>query len=495
MALALVALLVIAVTGYGWSVTQGMTSGFAATDVLSAGAGGNEPDDGSRDILVVGMDSRTDAHGHPLSKEQMKLLRAGSDKGELNTDTLILLHIPNDGTKAWGLSIPRDSFVNIPGFGQHKINSAFQRAKTASKRQLIAQGVKDPAEIERRSNGAGARTLIATVEGLTGRTIDNYAAINLLGFYDITKAVGGVDVCLKHPVDDVKSHAKFRAGRQTVSGTSALAFVRQRHGLPRGDLDRVKRQQVFMASMVHKILSAGTLGSPGKLAALTDAVKKSVVLNSGWDLMGFAQQMSSLSGGDFKVQTIPVGSLSMPTPQDGVAVQVDPAKVRAFIQSFGGDNGDGGDAKPAPQTKAPKATVDVLNAGGKDGLAARVSDDLVSKGFAKGRVDSADGRPDTVIRHAPGDEASAESLAAMLPVHAVLSADSSLSAGQITVMLGKDYPANVPLRNAPPPKASPKASAKPKPSPSDGNGSSDGSSGPDGQDKALTAAGDVPCIN
>jgi LCP family protein required for cell wall assembly len=336
-AVSLVATSVLGLTGYAWAVLRDLSGRVVVTDVLSPGAGGTRPLDGAVDILLVGMDSRTDAQGNPLADEQRKLLRVDAADGEVNTDTIILVHIPTDTSKAVAISIPRDSFVDIPGYGQHKINSAYPRGKNVERQRLQARGAQDAAAIERRSNEAGAKVLIAAVEQLTGRTVDHYASVNLLGFYDITNAIGGVEVCLKHPVDDVKSHAKFPAGRQIISGRDALAFVRQRLGLPRGDLDRVVRQQVFLTGMTRKVLSAGTLSSPARLEGLIDAISRSVVLSKGWDIMAFAQRMSSLSGGQVQFRTIPVGSLALPTPEDGAAVEVDPVRVREFIGKLSGE--------------------------------------------------------------------------------------------------------------------------------------------------------------
>ena len=135
-----------------------------------------------------------------------------------------------------------------------------------------------------------------TVSNLSGIKIEHYAEVGLLGFVLLTDAVGGVDVCLNEAVDDEFSGAKFKAGRQTLNGPDALSFVRQRHGLPRGDLDRVVRQQVFMASIVNKVLSSGTLSSPTKLAELSSAVRRSVNLDGNLDPAQFAVQMQNLGG-------------------------------------------------------------------------------------------------------------------------------------------------------------------------------------------------------
>ncbi len=439
-ALAVVSLLMLSVTGYAWATLQGLVEGLTLTDVISEQAGGAEPPDGARDILLVGLDSRTDAQGNPLPKEMLRELRAGKDDGELNTDTLILVHIPNDGSKAVAVSLPRDSYVEIPGLGQHKINSAYARGKAVERSRLQGQGLTDPRELDMRSNQAGAKTLISTIERLTGRTIDNYAAINLLGFYQITKAVGGVDVCLKNPVNDIKSHANLPAGRQTISGTDALAFVRQRHGLPRGDLDRVVRQQVFMAGLARKVLSAGTLANPSKLRDLMDSVKKYIVLNQGWDVFGFAQELSGLTGGQIEFRTIPVGSLALRTPEDGVAVEVDPHQIRAFFAGLSGSVNIPEETTPDDAARNAEITVNVMNTTGTSGLAAGVSGALAEKGFTEGLVGNAAPRDSTVVRYATGEQDRGNRVAEALDGKVSTEVDPALTPGQVTVLLGSDYP-------------------------------------------------------
>src|SRR5437763_4192622 len=149
-----------------------------ASDLIDA----NRPANGATDILLVGMDSRTDAQGNPLDAQLLKQLNAGVSDGEENTDTLIMLHIPNDGSKAVAISLPRDSYVNIPGFGKHKINSAYARGKAVARKKLLDSGDTDAKDVELKSGQEGAKALIGTVEQLTGSGIDNYAPVNLLGF-------------------------------------------------------------------------------------------------------------------------------------------------------------------------------------------------------------------------------------------------------------------------------------------------------------------------
>jgi LCP family protein required for cell wall assembly len=340
---ALVSAAVVAAAGFGWYTYRTADQDVVRDDVIAAG----QPDDpvhlpSTRDlprteqtILLVGLDSRTDTHGDPLPQDVLDALRAGEADGEQNTDTMVVVHIPADPEKkAFALSLPRDSYVDIPGgFGTHKLNSAYARGKNDAAATLRAGGA-DDATVERQSTTEGRKTLIAAVSALTGLTIDHYAEIGLYGFSELTKAVGGVPVCLNERVRDSYSGADFPAGRQTLQGVNALKFVRQRHGLPGGDLDRVRRQQAFLAGVAHQVFSSGTLTSPTRISAMVDALTRSVVLDEDWDLMTFASQLATLTGDDIEFSTIPTGSIDLRTPSDGSAVEVDPAQVRAYVQNL-----------------------------------------------------------------------------------------------------------------------------------------------------------------
>ncbi|RSD10464.1 LCP family protein [Amycolatopsis eburnea] len=340
-AIGVVSTLVLAVTGYAWTQLSKLDAGIVTADVIppSAQIDGEdavpgEPLKVAQNILLVGIDARTDAYGNPLPQSVLDALHAGSgDDGGDTTDTMIVVHIPAGGAAATAISIPRDSYVDIAdGFGKHKINSAYSRAKNASMSGLRAQGLSG-AQLEVAANAAGARTAIRTVEKFTGLTINHYAAINLAGFDALSQAVGGVEVCLKEPVHDSYSGADFAAGPQTLSGAQALAFVRQRHGLQNGDLDRIARQQAFLSGMAKKVLNAGTFTDVSKLNSLVSAVQGAVVLDKGWDVLSFAQQLRGMTSGAIAFATIPVQSLSLATPSDGDAVKVDPAQVQQFVRT------------------------------------------------------------------------------------------------------------------------------------------------------------------
>ncbi|MEU4802892.1 LCP family protein [Actinosynnema sp. NPDC023587] len=426
-------------TGYAWSNFQSLTDNLTTTDVIGEGGGGERPADGSIDILMVGMDSRTDAKGNPLPQHVLDELQAGDETaGGLNTDTLILLHIPNDTGKAVAVSFPRDAYVKIAGgYGRHKINSAYGYAKNDAVTNLQKKGVTDPAQVEQESKKEGAKNLIDTVQDLTGVTVDHYAEINLVGFYDITKAVGGVDVCLNEATQDDFSGADFAAGPQTIEGRDALAFVRQRHGLLRGDLDRIVRQQVFMAGLAKKMLSAGTLSDPGKLRAMIDALTKSIVLDKNWDVLKFATQMKDLSGGNIEFETIPTGDPELITPEDGQAIEVIDSDVRKFFKKLNGDP-DAGTVATTTAVDPATVTVEVRNASGTPGLAGRVLQALVAKKYLDGGAANADPAVTSAVRYGKGGEAGANAVAETLG-GLNTAEDVDIPAGRVRVFVGSDY--------------------------------------------------------
>ncbi|MBP1163022.1 LCP family protein required for cell wall assembly [Rhodococcus sp. PvR044] len=436
-AVAAASVLVLLITGFAWRSVDALTSNLA-TARLELGDGGK---DGAVDILMVGTDSRTDAHGNPLSADELASLRAGEAEAD-NTDTIVLIRVPTDGGSATAVSIPRDSYVEVPGIGHSKINAAFGATRATEQQRLLDEGESED-EADKASTQAGREALIKSVANLTGITVDHYAEVGLLGFVLLTDAVGGVDVCLNNPVDEWMSGAKFPAGEQTLSGSNALSFVRQRHDLPRGDLDRIVRQQVFMASLVHEVISAKTLSNPGKLAQLSSAVQRSVVLDDDWDIIDFAKQLQGLAGGEVKFQTIPVVDLNAMTDYGESIVQVDPKAVRTFVAGLVGEHDSGSEATgtgEAPSIDTSKVTVDVSNDSGIGGLASRVSEALTEQGYVQGEVGNNTGTTVSTSRvlAADPDSDAAKAVAAALGGLTIVG-DSSLSAGTVKVLIAADY--------------------------------------------------------
>jgi LCP family protein required for cell wall assembly len=427
--------LVVVGTGMAWGTIRQFESGINHISAAALGGGG---DDGAIDILMVGLDSRTDAHGNPLSEEELATLRAGDDVST-NTDTIILIRIPNNGKSATAISIPRDSYVEAPGIGKTKINGVYGAVHLEKLKQLVEDQGVDPTVAEPQAAEAGREALIKTVAKLTGVTVDHYAEIGLLGFALITDALGGVDVCLKDPVYEPLSGADFPAGRQKLDGPQALSFVRQRHDLPRGDLDRVVRQQAFMAELAHQVISGKTLSSPSTLSRLQDAVQRSVVISSGWDIMDFIQQLQSLAGGNVAFATIPV------LQEDGWSddgtqsvVRVDPSQVKDFVSGLL-QNQDMG--KTAELAYSPdKTTADVVNDSDVNGLASSVSEVLTGKGFLPGVVGNNDGAKvsGSQVQAAKADDLGALAISKELGNLPIVES-GSVPPGSVRVVIAGDY--------------------------------------------------------
>ncbi|MGH3560323.1 MAG: LCP family protein [Mycobacterium sp.] len=428
------AIAVVLGTGVAWSQIRSFQDGIFHFSTLVLGGGG---EDGAIDILLVGMDSRTDAHGNALSAEELATLRAG-DEDATNTDTIILVRIPNNGKSATAISIPRDSYVAAPGLGKIKINGVYGQVKEDTRAGLVESGVA-PDEAEARGTEAGREALIKTVANLTGVTVDHYAEIGLLGFSLITDALGGVDVCLKEPVYEQLSGADFPAGWQRLDGPQALSFVRQRHDLPHGDLDRVRRQQAVMASLAHSVISGKTLSSPATLQRLQQAVQRSVVLSSGWDVVDFIKQLQKLAAGSVAFATIPVLDESG-WSDDGMhsVVRVDPGQVAGWVAGLLHDQDEG---KTEQLAYAPeKTTVNVFNDTDINGLAAAVSDVLSAKGFNTGAVGNNDAGHVTSsqVQAATAGDLGAQAVAKDLGGLPVVT-NGSIPPGSVRVVLADDY--------------------------------------------------------
>ena len=298
---------------------------------------------GDVNILLLGLDSRRDANGNSLPRKLLDYMHVGSSSeiGGYNTNTMIVIHIPADGKSAVAISIPRDDYVNIEGIGMQKIKEAYGLAKYESEKALLKAGVKNP-ELERRGRDAGRARTISTISTLFKIPIDHFAEVNLVGFYDLATALGGIQVCLKHAVNDSKySGGVFPAGIQTISGVDALKFVRQRHGLPNGDLDRTHRQQAFLTGVITKFRTQGIFGDISKLHSLLSVAEKDVVIDAGWDVLGFLPQAKALTGGHITFHTLPIEGYAM---RNGQAVNlIDIPTVQKFVHDL---------FYPAPVVKA-----------------------------------------------------------------------------------------------------------------------------------------------
>lgn len=404
---------ILAASGYAWASYQNFNSGLTRIDGVP-GSKSADRDGAALNILLIGDDHR------PANASQALLAQLGTqqDGGGINTDTMLLLHLPAHGGTPTAISFPRDSWVDIPGYGKGKLNSAFSRG--------AANGGGD---------AGGIRLLINVLQNMTGLTVDHFVRVSLLGFYDIAKALGPVQVCLNHPARDSYSGIDLPAGVSTLDAKQALAFVRQRHHLPRGDLDREVRQQYFLSAELHKIVSAGTLLNPAKQQQLLSAVSSAMQTDTGLDLLDLASRMQGVSPDKVTFATIPITGTPDVIDANGNRVSivaVDLAAMPAFINRITGQQSAYDKAAPAGPGSV---NVRVINGSGTPGLAAANSTTLSGLGFKVGTPANGPRQADTTITYPTGMESQAKAVAAHVPGAAV-SVSSSVT--QVTVTLGTD---------------------------------------------------------
>ncbi|MCX5607630.1 MULTISPECIES: LCP family protein [unclassified Streptomyces] len=263
---------------------------------------------GAQNILLIGSDSRSGRDN----------ARYGQDRGTQRSDTTILLHVPADRRSATAVSIPRDLMTEIPEC-------------------LMADGSRtreQRAQFNWAFQWGGAGCTIRTAERLTGIRIDHHMVLDFGGFKKMVDAIGGVEVCLKQPIDDSEAKLRLPAGRQTLRGEQALGFVRARYSLGNGsDTERMERQQQFLGSLVKKVQSNGVLLNPARLYPLLDAATSSVTTDPGLaslrGLYELVRGVRDIPTDQIKFLTVPRKPYSADPNRDEL---VEPDAARLFQQ-------------------------------------------------------------------------------------------------------------------------------------------------------------------
>jgi LCP family protein required for cell wall assembly len=291
-------LAIVLLAGFGlYLYARNLDSKVARTDPFSQITAGRPPVlvSGATNILMLGSDSR-----NPDEKAN-----AGA-----RTDTIILMHVQADHQHAYLISIPRDSYVSIPGHGKDKINSAF------------AYG--------------GLPLVIQTVEGFTGVHVDHLALIDFGGFQEVTDALGGVDMYVDQTIKSIHPpYRTFQKGNRHFTGAEALDYVRQRYQFADGDITREKHQQVFLKAVLDKAASTGTLTNPAKLNAFLQSVTKAMTVDKDFSLTGMAWQFHSLRSADLTFMTSPYSGFDTIDGQS--VVVVDRTKALALYDAVAKD--------------------------------------------------------------------------------------------------------------------------------------------------------------
>jgi len=250
------------------------------------------PNTPGRTYLIVGSDARK------------------SDPDNARTDTIMLLHQPTSGPTAL-ISIPRDSYVEIPGHNPNKINAAY------------AFG--------------GAPLLVETVEELSGLTIDGYFEVGFQGVASVVDAVGGVELCYDRDVTDKRSKLEWESGCHVVDGKTALAFSRMRYSDPLGDIGRTQRQQQVVSKVTKEAFKPGVVFNPFRLHAVGNAGMDAVKVSEGTSPLGVAQAalaFRSARGDDAVTGTPPIKDMGHRVKGVGSTVLLDPEKIDRFWEKI-----------------------------------------------------------------------------------------------------------------------------------------------------------------
>lgn len=261
-------------------------------------------------VLLVGSDARED-----LTPEERKKLGTGSTEGR-RTDTMMLLHTPANG-KPVLLSLPRDSYVEIPGRKKNKLNAAY------------AFG--------------GAPLLVQTIEHNTGIRVDGYLEVGFVGVVDVVDAVGGIEVCPQFDIDDKDSHLKLSKGCQSVDGVTALGYARMRKQDPRGDLGRVERQREVIAAIAKGAATPMSVLNPVRYWQLNMAVAKSLAHGDDTGIGTMTQVgsgfLSTVTGSGISM-TVPVSDPDAKTGAGSAVIWDEKASAEVFKAIAAGDTTD-----------------------------------------------------------------------------------------------------------------------------------------------------------
>ena len=404
--------LVLLGSGALWLVPKYAAGRITAVD---AGTASEATTEDALNILLVGVDKRDN-----LTRRQQNLLHLGRESGQ-RTDTMMVIHLSKDRRKITVVSLPRDTWTEIPGKGHHKINSAYQFG--------------------------GAKLAVQTVERATGLRIHHYVEVNVLGFIDVVDSLGGVTVCTPVPINDPKTKLVLKPGTYTLDGVNALAYARTR-ATARSDLDRIDRQQQVISALLDKVTSSGTLANPARLAALVDSALKTLTVDKALadNLLGLATRLKNVSTDDVAFATVPLADVNYRTPTGESAVLWDKAAARELFRRIAADEplikpskaratpSAGPSRTPSARRASPTASpaasptgltippqriaVRVLNGTTIPGLGARTRAALIEAGFmvpAPARNAARRDYATTVIRYPPGREDSARTVAAAIP--------------------------------------------------------------------------------
>jgi anionic cell wall polymer biosynthesis LytR-Cps2A-Psr (LCP) family protein len=467
---------VLIVAGYAHSLVS-------LTRQLAGGASiGDSSSVGAMNILLMGLESRTNFKGQNLTSHQLNVTHSGKEsavqsgtQGSQDTDTLILIHVFAGGQKAVGYSIPRDDVVNFPhatfdGITEGKIDGAYAYAYD----QYVSDNVGKMSSnaLYLGANQAGQAFEVQTVESVTGVHIDHFVVSNIYGFYLLAGQFGGIEACIKpapaqggfpaganltdidtlvYPPTNNSNFNAYQDGYNKAKGGAqylhldpeqSLAFVRSRDTLPGVDVGRTHRQQAALDYIIWKLKNQNLLDDPNVISGMLSDASQFLLADQNFNLLDFATNMKALTGSHLSLTTLPdaaVQNIMIPAfgrqPQDANYIYV-PDIQQIINGAFYG----------SAMVKPTKAlTVDVYNGSGTPGLAGEAAQAFATLGYTPGKAANPSAQAQTVqddsqVFYGPGAEQDAGRVADEVGALAATSL-SSLPAGHVEVLLGSQVTA------------------------------------------------------
>ncbi len=377
-------------------------------------------------ILMIGSDARD-------NKADCKLGGACVVGGGARADVEMVVHVSADRSNATVMSIPRDLETSLPGCTDNDNHTS-----TGPRNNMINSAL-----------NWGPGCSVAAIHQLTGIPIDHFMMVDFSGVVNMADAVGGVGVCVSDNIYDPYSHLKLTKGQHTLTGVSALEFLRTRHGFGDGtDTGRTLAQHTYLSNLIGKLKSAGTLTSPSDMWSLANAATKSLTVDTGLNSIG---KMISLADDINKVPTNRMTFTTMQTADDtapglGGRLVIAPG-ARTLFQTIANDqslttaSGKKSSAASATSTAIPTGdiAVQVQNGTGIAGRAGTVAQALIAKGFSQ-QTTGTNGDPasTTTLTYPAADQAKAKAVASALGLPS-----SALKAGRgsgLALLIGADWP-------------------------------------------------------